>query len=483
LSATYQKFTRDILTIGGARIVVALSGVIMLPLITKYLGAYDYGIWSQFSVTLGLLWTLSNLGLPFAMTRFLAAVVDREQIREQFYSVLAMVFIISAGISALMVAFPGPFARAFFDGATQVITIIGAVVLLSSLREVYLAFFRTFRHMKTYSVFLVVDNYVQLGVIAYLVARGHGITAMLLTVLVTRAVTLLVLFFMVKARIGIKRPRFSRIKEYLRFGVPVVPGSLSSWVVGSSDRYVIAYFMGVGAVGIYSAAYALGSLIIMAAGVFTFVLPPTLSKLFDEGRLDEVKTHLSYSLKYLLALAIPFVFGAGILSIPVLRMFSTAEIASQGYSVMPLIALSTLAYIAYTPLVQPLILVKKTKIVGVIWIVSALANLGLNILLVPRLGILGAALPTLIAYGLALGLTGYYSRKEFTFAVDWRFIAKSLLASAVMSLVIWRMAPQGTRDTILTAVAGCGAYAAALLLLRGITRKEIDFFRGLFQKS
>ena len=483
MSATYQKFTKDILTVGGARIIVALSGIILLPLITKHLGAYDYGIWAQFSVTIGLLWTLSNLGLPLAMSRFLAAIEDKEQIREQFYSVLVLVFIISAVISSLLVVFPGPFARAFFGGATQAITIIGGIVLLSSLYQVCLTFFRAFRHMKIYSIFLVADTYVQLGIIVYLVSSGHGIIAMLLAVLVTRAVTLSILFLLIKARIGIKSPRFSRIKEYLRFGVPAVPGGISSWVVGSSDRYVIAYFMGASAVGVYSAAYALGSLIIMAAGIFTFVLPPTLAKLFDEGRLDEVKTHLRYSLKYLLALAIPFVFGAGILSIPVLRMFSTAEIASQGYFVMPLVALSTLAYVAYTPLVQPLLLVKKTKILGVIWVVSALTNLGLNILLVPRLGILGAAVPTLIAYGLALGLTGYYSHREFSFAIDWRFIAKSLLASTIMSVVIWRMAPQGTSDTIVTAVAGAGIYGAALLLLKGLNREELGFFRSLFQRG
>ena len=273
------------------------------------------------------------------------------------------------------------------------------------------------------------------------------------------------------------------MREYLSFSLPTIPASISAWVVASSDRYVISYFLGATSVGIYSAGYGIGSIILMAATVLGFVLPPTLSKLYDEGRMEEVKTHLRYSLKYLLAATIPFVFGAAILAEPVLRIFTTPEIASKGYFVVPLVALSTLFITAYMPISHIIVLRKKTRIIGTIWVVCALVNLGLNVLVVPRFGILGAAITTLIAYGLALGLTTYYSFKEFRFPIDWRFIAKSLIASGAMSAAIWAIAPQGTLATALTVLAGTAIYGTVLLLLRGFTKEEFNFFKKLFQRG
>lgn len=68
--APYQKFTEDVLIIGAAPILVALSGLLMLSMFTKYLGAHDYGIWAQVMVTIGLVLTLITLGLTAAMTKF-----------------------------------------------------------------------------------------------------------------------------------------------------------------------------------------------------------------------------------------------------------------------------------------------------------------------------------------------------------------------------------------------------------------------------
>lgn len=118
-----------------------------------------------------------------------------------------------------------------------------------------------------------------------------------------------------------------------------------------------------------------------------------------------------------------------------------------------------------------------------IWIVAAVLNVGLNILVVPKMGILGAAITTLVVFLLATGAISYYSFKEFKFSIDWYFIIKSLIASAVMSLAVWLMAPQGNLDTILTVVAGVVIYGAILMLMRGFSKEEMKFFWRLFRRS
>jgi O-antigen/teichoic acid export membrane protein len=483
LQNLYQRFARDVLTVAIANALVALSGIIFMPVITKTLGAYDYGIWAQVQVTVSLVMGFASLGLPYAMVRFLAAKTNREEIQEEFYSVLLVVFLATAVVSIILIVFAQFIAGALFAGATDIVRITGLIILVWSLDSVLLTFFRTFRQMKKYAIFIIADTYAEIGLIAYLVLSGHGILSIVLAVLVIKAVIFLILFFLIRSRVGVRRPRFHRIREYLGFSLPTIPTGISAWVVASSDRYVIAYFLGATSVGIYSAAYGIGTVISMAAGVLDLVLAPTLSKLYDEGKMEEVKTHLRYSLKYLLAVAIPFVFGAAVLAEPVLRVFSTAEIASQGYFVVPLVALGILFSIAYVPTAYGIVLAKKTRIAGTIWIACAVVNLGLNILVVPHLGIIGAALTTLLAYGLALALTAYYSFREFKFPIDWRFIIKSLVASTIMAAAIWAIGPGGTLATILTIVAGLAIYGAMILLLKGFTKEEFKFFRRLFQRG
>ena len=479
---SHRQFARDTLIIGLADILVALSRIILLPLLTKTLGAHAYGIWAQAQVTIGLALGVVGLGLPYALTRFLPAQKRAEAIREEFWSVLSLVFLNTLVVSLILVVAARPLAEAFFAGSTEIVRIIGFIILTWSLDIALLSLFRAFRQMKRYALFIVLNAYVELAVIAFLVLDGHGILGVVWTVLAVRGVLLIPLFFLINSQVRFKRPHFSSMGKYLRFSLPTVPGNLASWVVNSSDKYIIGYYLGATSVGVYSAAYGLGSLMAMLVGVLGFVLPPTLSKLYDEGEMDEVEMYLTYSLKYFLAIAIPFVFGSVILAEPVLKLFSTEEIASQGYFVAPLIALSSLFLGVYTVIAHILVLTKKTRITGGVWLAVAAVNVGANVVVVPHLGILGAAVTTLIAYSLALLIGSCYSFREFKFGIAWSFIGKSLIASAVMAVAVYLLHPQSDSATVVAVLTGAATYSAVLILMKGFTRSEVSFFRRLLRE-
>lgn len=480
---TYQKTARDSLIIGVVRLLQFLIRLIRLPLLVKTLGVHDYGLWALVNVTIGLLLPFTNLGLSGAMMRFLAAEKKREEIQEGFYSVLSVLFIFNLIISLVIIIFAYPLAMNFFDGAVPVVRITAILVLLNPINLLYLALIRTFQQIKKYSIIVVSRKYGQIGLVALLVLNGYGILSVVFSVLVIEVIILLVLFFLIKSQIGIKIPRFSHLKEYLSYGLPLIPRGLSFWLVNLSDRYIVGFFLGITSVGIYSAAYRIASLPYLVVAILAFVLLVTLSKLYDEGRMSKVKIHLRYTMKYFLAIDIPFVFGVTILAEPILRLFTTPEIASQGRFVLPVIALAVSLLCIHNIVNNILILAKKTKIMAITWIVAAILNIGLNILLVPLIGIMGAAITTLIAYSLACCLISYYSFKEFKFVIEWHFIKKSLVSSAAMSLVVWRMAPRGNLDTILTVIVAMATYAIVLVLLKGFTKTEFEFFKGLLRRN
>jgi O-antigen/teichoic acid export membrane protein len=299
--------------------------------------------------------------------------------------------------------------------------------------------------------------------------------------LITDLIVFLIMASLTISEIGIKIPKFTHTREYLTFGLPTVPGNLSSWVVNSSDRYVIGIFLGAAFVGYYSPGYALGSMILMFLAPLSFMLPAVLSKYYDENNMNEVKTVLRYSLKYFLLLAIPATFGLSLLSKPLLTILSTPEIASQGYLITPFVAVSALLFGASVVINHILVLEKKTKITGTIYIIIAILNLGLNLIFIPYIGILGAAITTLLAFALAFILTTYYSFKYFKFDIDFYFVLKSVFASIIMSLVIIKWNPLGLLNVLIVIGVCAVVYVAILLLLKGIEKEEFKFFKELFK--
>jgi O-antigen/teichoic acid export membrane protein len=211
----------------------------------------------------------------------------------------------------------------------------------------------------------------------------------------------------------------------------------------------------------------------------TILMPVVSSKYYDENNVGAVKTVLRHSLKYFLLIAIPSVFGLSLLSKPLLTILTTPEIASQGYLITPFIALSFLLLGASAVIVQILALEKKTKFLGVIWVMAAILNLVLNLIIVPYIGIIGAAITTLIAFTFAFILITHYSFKYFTFDIDLYFILKSIVAAIIMSLVIVKWSPVGLLSVIITIGACAGIYFCIIFLLKGFKKEEIKFFREL----
>jgi O-antigen/teichoic acid export membrane protein len=127
-----------------------------------------------------------------------------------------------------------------------------------------------------------------------------------------------------------------------------------------------------------------------------------------------------------------------VLSKPILLVLTTQQITSNGFFVTPFVAAGTVLLGAYSVLVMIIALKKKTAIIGTIWILSAALNFGLNLVLIPRLGLIGAALTTFLAFLLAFVLTTIYSFRYFKFDVNGGFIAKSACGSIIIALfLVW----------------------------------------------
>ena len=481
---SYKKFAQGIGLVSITNLLISLRGLILLPILTKTLSVCEYGIWAQIMVTISLFTPLATIGLLSGIVRFLATETDKKEIQEGLFSSLIVIFFSGMFLSFILFISSNFLSHTIFHTteAIPLIKISAFIILIGALDRASLQFFRARRQITKYSGFMLLESFGELGLITYLVLAGFGLFGAVISLLIIKSIIFGPMLFVIISQIGMKLPNFTKIKPYLVFGLPMLPSYLFVWIIGSSDRYVIGYFLDSASVGIYSAAYGIGGLILMFMAPISIVLYPTILNLGEENKIEEIKTHLGYSLKYYLMLAIPSTFGLSVLAKQLLLIFTTSQFV-YGSALIPIIAVSSIFACFYPINMYILALVKKTKIIGMLLGIAAVTNIALNILFVPLIGIFGAAISTLISYLILSVLMYYFSRTEIKFDLGLKFIFKSLFASFIMSFLIFEYNPTRIINVLISIGFATGVYFGILLLLRGFNKDELKFFKSLFKIS
>jgi O-antigen/teichoic acid export membrane protein len=107
-----------------------------------------------------------------------------------------------------------------------------------------------------------------------------------------------------------------------------------------------------------------------------------------------------------------------------------------------------------------------------------LLNITLNIILVPSIGISGAAIATLITFAFYLAANSMLSFKKLSYDIDLQFISKSVISSIPMAFIVWKLNPMGAVNILISIGIATAIYLGVLILLRGFTKEEYGFLKG-----
>jgi O-antigen/teichoic acid export membrane protein len=479
----YKIFAKQTILIFLANLFVGLTGIILLPILTRNLSIAEYGIWVQITVTVSLVPIFIVMGLPsYSMVRFLSGEQNKEKIQEGFYSIAFVILIIGLLVSSIFFIFAGQISQILFGGNSLIVKLLSLILILSSLNILFQYFFITFQQIKQYSLLLCLKAVTLILFVSFFILLGKGVIGAVAGFLCNEFIFFLIAFSLILSKIGIIFPKFTELNEYLHLSIPAIPSSLSYWVVDSSDRYLIGILLGASAVGYYSPGYSLGSIVAMLAAPITSILTSTLSKSYNEKNDEEVKNLMEYSIKYFLFIAIPSVIGLSLLSKPLLTLLSTSAIANAGYLITPFVAVGFLLLGLNNIIVNMIILEKKTKIIGFTWIIAATINLIFNLLLIPLFGILGAAIATLIAYTIPFIILAHYSFKFIKLNLNYEFYIKIILASLpiIFMYLFWK--PDSLTSVLLFVLISVIIYLVSVMLLRAFNEEELFFIKSFFNE-
>lgn len=459
------KFVKDVFFCYLPPIVTGLKGLILIPIITKLMGSEIYGIWTQFNVTASLAFIFITLNLGHSMFRFLPSVKSKRELGSNLSSILSVVLSISVLIGLIGIIFRFPIASFLFgDSKYSIIIIYLAIfILLQSIFTEYGSFLGARRYFKESSLIHVVASLFQIGIIWYITVKTQSIWAILAffvgsQFLITAGISTFVHSKVVRPY----RPTFENIPAYLGFGVPLLPASLGYWVSNLSDRYIIGFLMNVSSVGIYSVGYGIGGLVYFMLGPMAGVLLPDLSALYDQGQIEELERRFCRVLKYYLALGIPAVIGLAILSKPLVLLLSTSEFVSAA-NVIILVAIGVFFFAVFGLYSQLLSVLKSVRTLSLLWIGMAIMNISLNFLLIPKFGIIGAAVATLVSFLLGAILAVAYIRKRFHISFRGNWLSKIALSSIIMAIVVHLIPADSIFMLIAAVLAGVVIYSGCLI--------------------
>jgi O-antigen/teichoic acid export membrane protein len=468
--------------IGLTNLFVRLSSFILLPIMTKSLSVEEYGIWAQILVTIGFLTPLATLGLAAASDVFLAGEKDKKIVSTGFFSILTVVSLSSFLISLIVFAFSEFMSVTIFGGpeAKSFVKLISIFVFVGGLTAAIDMYFATFQQIKKRSSLTFVETVLQVVLLSYVLLSGFGLEGTIISFITLKIFMFLLKSLLLASQINISLPSLILMKKYMLFSFPFVPAILSTWTYNLSDRYVIGYFLDMGFVGIYSAAYNIGSMVTLCYAPISIVLMPTISKLYKEDKKEEIKNHIDHLSKLYFIIAIPALFGLTALSKSLLLTLTTSEFMS-GFIIIPIVSLATIFFNYGSIKSNILVLHKRTKQFALVSIFSALLNIVVNLILVPAIGIVGAALSTLATFMLYLFMINMLSSKILVTGVKYEVICKSIMSSLIMSYFVWTLNPIGAAQIFLSVIGGALIYFVCFILLGGFTKEEISFLKEFFK--
>ena len=226
---------------------------------------------------------------------------------------------------------------------------------------------------------------------------------------------------------------FPLLKAALAFSLPLIPHFLSGWLLRAADRWILDIYHNDAEVGAYFLAMQLASLISLVMFSTNDAIGPRLMARFrDDGKAGAQAFHERVFPLYLLT-------SAGLAAGAILVGPAAVAIVSHGKIthislLMSLLACGFVASTLYVPFSNAFFALKTTRRLFMLTASSALLSLGLNLLLIPSLGAIGAACSLLIAYAVLLALAMFFAHRGLGLRT---FVPSIVGAGAALGVLTW----------------------------------------------
>jgi O-antigen/teichoic acid export membrane protein len=479
---------RRILSLGKHTLIYGLGsvgtrllGFLLIPVYTRFMSPADYGVLALCTTTAAVLQILSTAGIPSAVLRTYLLTADTDEKRDRVLGTAVMILgIVGIVILVLLLGSRATLAQLIF-GSEQytafvvLIAILNFVYLIEALRN---ANFRMREQSGRYTFFTLLAFFVNLGLGLWLVVglRLGAWGAMLANTLTVVAIAALFLPWALRQL----RRGFAAwaARDLLGFGLPLIPVGLSTWIMNLSDIYILRIFRTQEEIGLYNLGYKFGLGIYLLTNAFKLAFPQVI---FTEANRREAPVLFARVATYY-CVGLGFLCLSAAIFAPEIILIADARFHSA-YRVIPLAVFAYFFFGLISILEVGIDITRKLHWLVVIFLGGAGLNIGLNLLFVPRFGMMAAAWTTLATYVvLPLGVYNV-SRRLYPFHLEWSRLAKLAVLMVAVGIGSW-LGPFGSLlGNVAWKAALLLAFLPGLVVLKFFTSEETDRLRHLLHRS
>ena len=369
----------------GSKLLVFL----MVRFYTGYLTPAEYGTADLITQTANLLIPLVSLDITDAVFRFAA---ERRGGRTEAFSVgLRVITLGSAGLLLVIALLQGvPAVRAYGF-------LLASFVIASCCHALCAHFVRARGNTALFAAQGLFNTALFIGLNVLFLAVFHwGIRGYVLSTTVANLITTGLLVFRARLwRYAGLAPRRGLRRQMLRYCIPLIPTAVFWWIMGVSDRYMVKWFLGSDANGIYAVAYKIPTILTILATVFMDAWQLSAIAESDGDR----QAHLRFYGRIWDAFASAvFLCAGGIIALsPLMIRLLAEETYYSAWQYIPVLTLSMAAAAFSNFMGSVYVVTKQSKASFWTSLVGAGSNIVLNLWLIPQIGLQGAAAATFLS--------------------------------------------------------------------------------------
>jgi O-antigen/teichoic acid export membrane protein len=409
--SSFRRLLRDFLIYGAGGVGLQLLGFVSVPVLTRIFTRAEYGVVETIATISLVIGVFAYLGLDSASQRsFFDYSETQEKQRSQVLSTALWTLVISTSfLAGICAVFSPVLADFFFNGRYTVVLALGfAAIPLVSLTTYALEVMRVHHRPRAYAVVAVLGGVASVGSALVLAAVfDYGLKGYYVGLLIGGVASVLLGYTLVRHAVGFHFDR-AELETMLRYGVPLIPVSLSMWVLQLADRFFVLHYRSLSELGVYAVGVKLANLLFLAVTGFALAWSPLMLELHKRDPAGErafrgrVLTYVTFGL----------CLGAVVLSVFAREFFLTVTSKSyaRAYEVVGLSAGAVVALGINSVTMSGISISRRTIHFARYALIAAILNIGLNFVLIPRLGMVGAALATFLSYA-ALAVL-YYARAQ-----------------------------------------------------------------------
>ena len=382
-------------------------GFIGRIILVRFTTQTEYGIYSLALVIISIFVTISTLGLQEGSTRYIAYLRGKKEegkVRGVISSSIKIALVASIIFSSILFLSSDIISTNIFHSSelSTPLKIFSIAIPFTVLTTVFISIFRGFDRVDARVYFQ--DIFRPVLYLIFLIAVvlfGMSFLGMVYAYVLSIAATcvVFVIYMMKKSPLPIRRGSSvtnPMTKELLFFSIPLLAVSMLMMIMSWTDTLMLGYFKTPGVVGLYNAALPLANLLPVVLTSMNFIYVPIISQLYSKNLIEEIKMNFAVLTKWIFLLTLPLFFILFLFPDVVLNLLFGSRYIGATLTLQIL----AIAFFCNTSLGFPystLLVIGKSKFLMYVFLISAIINIILNIVLIPPMGIVGAAIASALS--------------------------------------------------------------------------------------